>query len=79
MSDSFALCGNCYQISPYNEWKGFNWDDEYEHIVPSNDDPTFSACPKCNYHHIDDDSDPGVWEGSFEQMLFKVIELIADD
>lgn len=74
----FNLCGECYQISPIESWEGYNWDDEHEHIIPSGNDPTFWKCPSCGYAHIDDDSDPGVYEGSYEQMIHQVKELIND-
>lgn len=76
---SYSLCGVCYQISDSSEWNGYNWDDEHEHIIKVDGDPTFFECPQCHYHHIDDDSDPGVWEGSFDQMLFEVKCLINDE
>lgn len=62
------LCGECWSITPMQDWKGFNWDDEHENLVPSGDDPTFYRCPACLTDHSDDDSSPGVWDGSLAEM-----------
>lgn len=65
----YSLCGNCWVITQSSSWAHYVRDADGVIMAPADEeDPAFSNCPNCNYSHVDDDSDPGVWEGNFDQM-----------
>jgi hypothetical protein len=79
MIDSSALCGNCGNVSPYADFRGMQFDDETGDLVLSDsDDPSAVQCPICKYEHTDDDSGPGLWEGTAMEMMRTRRELAAD-
>lgn len=66
MSEQLNLCGACWRISHPNGWWGF----AIVQGVPedTDDDPPYYRCGCCGYDHRDADDDPGVWEGTREQL-----------
>lgn len=60
------LCGNCWCISHPNGWWAYN----VEEGVPedTDGDPQFYRCHSCGFDHRDDDADPGVWDGTREEL-----------
>jgi hypothetical protein len=64
--DYSYLCGECGKITAVVEWDALVWDDDHEHLLPAQAgqmDPLLQ-CPACCYIHTDDDSGPGVWDGT---------------
>ena len=60
------LCGNCWRISHPNGWWAWN---NVEGVPEDADgDPSFYRCHQCGYDHRDDDADPGVWDGTREEL-----------
>jgi DNA-directed RNA polymerase subunit RPC12/RpoP len=64
--DYSYLCGNCGKITLAGSWEALVRDDEGEYLIPAPDgwmDPVI-RCPACSFDHTDDDSGPGVWDGT---------------
>lgn len=67
-NDYFYLCFNCGWISPFETWKLMKHDpdDENHGLIPVEDgdmDPV-CICPICKWEHVDDDSNPGIQDGT---------------
>lgn len=65
MDDYCYLCCNCGFITPFAKWTLLKY-DENENLVPVEDgdmDP-HCVCPVCSHMHIDDDSNPGMRDGT---------------
>jgi DNA-directed RNA polymerase subunit RPC12/RpoP len=52
-ADYWYRCGACGGLSPANRWIG-----EADSII----------CPVCNFTHADGDGDPGIEDGTFEEL-----------
>lgn len=61
------LCGNCWRISHPNGWWG--WNDVDGVPEDTDGDPSYYRCPSCGFDHRDDDADPGVWDGTREELV----------
>lgn len=61
------LCGDCWAITPDQEWPGLAYAEDGS-LTEAFDDPPLLQCPACNYLHRDDDADPGVWAGSVFEL-----------
>lgn len=71
------LCCNCGGVAPAVEFEAFVRDDEGEHWIPAPDgssDPML-RCPLCKHEHVDDDSNPGLYDGTRTQMLRQRAEI----
>jgi DNA-directed RNA polymerase subunit RPC12/RpoP len=78
--DYVYLCGNCGKITAADTWEALVWDDDHEQLVPAPDgamDPTL-RCPACSFDHTDDDSSPGVWDGTEWQVRRYRRDLLAE-
>ena len=67
MSERLNLCGACWRISHPNGW----WAYELLEGVPEDTDddpPPYYRCHSCGYDHRDTDDDPGVWQGTEEEL-----------
>lgn len=77
--DYWYLCCNCGGVAPADYFEALRWDDEGE-LVPAPDgweDPIL-RCPVCRWEHTDDDSNPGLYDGTFDEMQKQRAELAAD-
>lgn len=64
--DYWYLCFNCGFITEFEKWEMLKWDEEHLNLIPSpegEDDP-ICRCPVCKWDHIDDDSNPGIMDGT---------------
>lgn len=68
--DYWHLCLNCGGISAFASWELLQWDDEgdYRPSRPGEMDP-ICVCPHCRWHHTDDDGNPGVEDGTRQQVV----------
>jgi hypothetical protein len=76
----FCLCCNCGTITLERSWTYWQRDEETWEWRPSRDgegDP-MCKCPECEWEHIDDDSNPGLYLGSLQEMHAER-ETIRDD
>jgi hypothetical protein len=65
------LCFNCGGIAPYTDWTFWEYDDDGLFLVPfapGGSDP-IERCPHCKWNHIDDDGNPGIQDGTREELL----------
>lgn len=71
MKDEYCyLCCNCGVISDANEFERFMRDldtGELRAPEPGESDPIL-VCPACDHGHVDDDSNPGIEDGTREQL-----------
>lgn len=70
---SFSLCGECGCITFARDWTAWNVNQEsndpHDRVpAPDGDEGSFYRCPACGFDHQDDDSDPGIWEGTLDEM-----------
>ncbi len=78
------LCCNCGVITPQREWTYWqrpdtdDWkEDEWRPSRPDEGDPMM-RCPSCQWEHVDDDSNPGVYDGSLAELAYERERLLAD-
>lgn len=64
------LCFNCGGIAPYTDWTFWQYDEDYLFLVPApldGSDP-ICRCPYCEWNHIDDPGNPGIQDGTREEL-----------
>ena len=77
MPIDYTLCGECFTVTPDQEWIGLTMNDECRHVLAEpTEEPTFYRCPHCGFDHTDDDADPGVWSGYQWQMVKQRREIL---
>lgn len=86
--DYFYLCCNCGGIAPADDFEALQWHepeddpeppdaDGYRPSRPGETDPKL-RCPLCKHVHIGDDWNPGLCDGTREQMQAERARLAAD-
>lgn len=80
LDDYHYLCFNCGFITPYDRWEGWNWDDKGENRVPvpEGEEAMYQRCPVCHWDHWDDDSNPGIQDGTVPELEKEREEVIRD-
>ena len=68
--DYHYLCFNCGFITHFEKWTLMKADLDSEElrlipVEPGDEDP-ICICPVCQWHHTDDDSNPGIFDGTYE-------------
>ena len=78
--DYFYLCGNCGGIAPDDQFDALKYDDEGYGLIPAerHDQDPILRCPHCRFEHADDDSSPGLWDGSREAVTAERNKLQSD-
>jgi hypothetical protein len=86
-TDYYYLCCNCGVITPYADWTAWFRDPEYD--GPEVEAPLTPApmgwqdpimrCPSCSWDHVDDDSGPGIYDGTKAAMLAERTRLVVAD
>lgn len=73
MEDYCYLCCNCGFITPYELWTFWKWEDEGDEqkMVPAGkgDMDPICRCPVCKWDHTDDDSNPGIIDGTYDDCV----------
>lgn len=79
-SDYAYLCCNCGAINRYTDWTFLKHDHETGALVPvePGDTDPVCVCPGCGFAHEDDDSGPGVYDGTIDEMTAERERLAAD-
>jgi hypothetical protein len=69
-SDFAYLCLNCGAINRFTDWSFMKRDYETGALVPvsENDYDPICICPGCGWEHVDDDSNPGIYDGSLAEL-----------
>lgn len=64
------LCCNCGVISPEESWTYWQSTESgpWRRSIVHEEDPMM-LCPVCGWEHQDTDGNPGVHEGSVEEMI----------
>lgn len=81
--DYVILCLACGCIAPEPEWSYWQHDfesdadDAWRPARPGEGDPMM-RCPSCGWEHIDDDGNPGIYDGTNLEVR-RYRQEIADD
>ena len=67
--DYWLLCLACGSVANESEWTYWQRDEEgnWRPPLPCEYDPMM-RCPACGWEHVDDDSNPGIMDGTREQV-----------
>lgn len=77
--DYTYLCCACGEITPEEHWSYWARDDEGKLVPnPPGEEPAVSTCPACRWEHVDDDSNPGIYDGTLAENEKQRAELSAD-
>ena len=75
-SDYWYLCWNCGFVTPFSKWRLMKWDIEAEEAdaplmipVEDGDSDPICVCPVCEWEHEDNDSGPGILDGTYQEMV----------
>lgn len=79
--DYWYLCANCGYVTHSDSWLYLNYNPAHEDaphepkLIPAESDPSICRCPACGHNHKDDDSGPGFYDGTREQMISERVVL----
>lgn len=79
--DYFYLCYACGAIRPHAWWTFWKREpEEGDTWIPSRagDSDPMCRCPECGWEHVDDDSSPGLYDGTLAEMVAERAVLEAD-
>jgi hypothetical protein len=74
------LCCACGAIRPHSTWTFWKREpEEGDTWIPSErgDTDPMCRCPECGWEHVDDDSSPGLYDGTLEEMIVERTTLVA--
>lgn len=85
-SDYWYLCCECGKVTIGESWLAFNYNEAHEdettpyepRLIPAESDPSVFRCPACGHDHEDNDSGPGVFDGTRENVIAERTRLIND-
>lgn len=80
LAEYHYLCLACGESAPYEAWGHLIRDWETEELRPARegDSDPIDVCPHCDWHHTDDDGNPGIADGSFDDVEAERVQALDD-
>lgn len=81
MSEDYQyLCAACGGISPADTWPALDRGEEGELVAAApGSEAAIMLCPLCKHEHVDDDSNPGIYDGTMAEVRAERARLVAEE